>query len=57
MLGELGIETAASQDADVHALALTDGSLIYWFLEQIPVAYFELLRRPCGVFLLCACGG
>ncbi|MGI8933408.1 MAG: DNA double-strand break repair nuclease NurA [Phormidesmis sp.] len=46
MLGELGIETAASQDADVPALAMTDGSLIYWFLEQIPVAARDEILLP-----------
>lgn len=46
MLGELGLETAASQDADVPALALTDGSLIYWFLEQIPVAARDEILLP-----------
>ncbi len=46
MLGELGIETAASQDADVPALAMTDGSLIYWFLEQIPVAARDQILLP-----------
>ena len=46
MLGELGLETAASQDADVPALALTDGSLIYWFLEQIPAAARDEILLP-----------
>ncbi len=46
MLGELGQEVAAHQDADVPALAMTDGSLIYWFLEQIPAKARDQILLP-----------
>ncbi len=46
MLGELGKEVAESQDSDVPALAMTDGSLIYWFLEQMPAAARDEILLP-----------
>jgi NurA domain len=46
MLSELGKEVAESQDSDVPALAMTDGSLIYWFLEQIPAAARDEILLP-----------
>ncbi len=46
MLGELGQDVSAHQDADVPALAMTDGSLIYWFLEQIPAKARDQILLP-----------
>ncbi|MGB3294313.1 MAG: DNA double-strand break repair nuclease NurA [Phormidesmis sp.] len=46
MLSELGQEAASTQDVDVPILAMTDGSLIYWFLEQIPAAARDQILLP-----------
>jgi hypothetical protein len=46
MLGELGEAAGREQDSDVPLLAMTDGSLIYWFLEQIPTAAGEEILLP-----------
>jgi hypothetical protein len=46
MLAELGDEIADTQDSDVPVLAMTDGSLIYWFLEQIPAAARDEILLP-----------
>ncbi|PZO11294.1 MAG: nuclease [Leptolyngbya foveolarum] len=44
MLGELGHECAKT--SDVPTLAMTDGSLIYWFLEQISAAARDEILNP-----------
>ena len=44
MLGELGHECAKT--SSVPTLAMTDGSLIYWFLEQIPAAARDEILNP-----------
>ena len=44
MLGELG-QTCA-KTGSVPALAMTDGSLIYWFLEQIPADARDEILNP-----------
>ncbi len=46
MLSELAQEAASTQDADVPILAMTDGSLIYWFLEQMPAAARDQILLP-----------
>ena len=46
MLSDLAQEAASTQDADVPVLALTDGSLIYWFLEQMPAAARDEILLP-----------
>ena len=46
MLSELGTEATGSQDSDVPILAMTDGSLIYWFLEQIPAKARDEILLP-----------
>ncbi|MEL6814985.1 MAG: DNA double-strand break repair nuclease NurA [Cyanobacteria bacterium J06598_3] len=46
MLSELGKTATDSQDTDVPVLALTDGSLIYWFLEQIPAKARNEILQP-----------
>ncbi|MEO1393739.1 MAG: DNA double-strand break repair nuclease NurA [Cyanobacteria bacterium J06634_5] len=46
MLSELGKKATDTQDADVPVLALTDGSLIYWFLEQIPAKARDEILLP-----------
>ncbi|MFK8185337.1 MAG: DNA double-strand break repair nuclease NurA [Phormidesmis sp.] len=58
MLGELGIEsvratgsqnkrgTKPSQKQNIPTLAMTDGSLIYWFLEQIPAKARDEILLP-----------
>jgi len=45
MLGELGVSSAHSTD-NVPTLAMTDGSLIYWFLEQIPAKARDEILLP-----------
>jgi len=42
MLGEL----ASATSAQVPTLAMTDGSLIYWFLEQIPAKARDEILQP-----------
>lgn len=44
MLGELGQDTAARTEAPT--LAMTDGSLIYWFLEQISAEARDEILLP-----------
>ncbi len=46
MLSNLGKEAASTQDSDVPILAMTDGPLIYWFLEQIPVKARDEILLP-----------
>jgi len=61
MLGELGTETTAQNAAqnaaqnvtqnaapntNIPVLAMTDGSLIYWFLEQIPAKARDEILNP-----------
>lgn len=46
MLSDLGQEATSSQDSDVPVLAMTDGSLIYWFLEQIPAKARDEILLP-----------
>lgn len=46
MLSELGQVAVSGQDADVPVLAMTDGSLIYWFLEQIPAKARDEILLP-----------
>ena len=45
MLGELATEITP-QSNDVPTLAMTDGSLIYWFLEQMPAAARDEILQP-----------
>ena len=48
MLGELA-QTCTKTDAktgNIPTLAMTDGSLIYWFLEQIPAAARDEILNP-----------
>lgn len=45
MLGDLGMETRRAERG-LSALALTDGSLIYWFLEQIPATARDEILLP-----------
>ncbi|MGB3789624.1 MAG: DNA double-strand break repair nuclease NurA [Phormidesmis sp.] len=45
MLSELG-ETGLQKIGPVPSLAMTDGSLIYWFLEQIPAAARDEILLP-----------
>ena len=49
MLGELGQECAKTgnvKPGNIPTLAMTDGSLIYWFLEQIPAAARDEILDP-----------
>ncbi len=46
MLSELGKMATNTQDDDVPVLALTDGSMIYWFLDQIPAKARNEILNP-----------
>jgi len=45
MLGDLATDTV-QQSSAVPTLAMTDGSLIYWFLEQMPAAARDEILLP-----------
>ena len=46
MLGELGSWDVEDPARNPPTLAMTDGSLIYWFLEQVPAAARDEILNP-----------
>ena len=46
MLSELSVEQQKKSPSPVPSLAMTDGSLIYWFLEQIPAKARDEILIP-----------